>query len=214
MGFLRDAVFNATASPVDKEQLREDLRSCAEKLSPDDLKAFLALCDGWEEELAAVPVDERFQAVLPVSGRHQDEYDGPFGRGALVLTAERLLYLGNGGGGITGSTGRIEIPLHQISMSGWEMTRRWAIPILAVTVEPNKEPVYGFRVNGLKSDSREQFISTFESVVREAERRRARGAEGATAPSAADELAKFAKLRDDGTISDEEFEAKKAELLG
>ena len=94
------------------------------------------------------------------------------------------------------------------------MARRWAIPILAVTVEPNKEPVYGFRLNGLKSDSRDQFIATFESVVRDAERRRARGAEGKTTPSsAADELAKFAKLRDDGVISNEEFEAKKAQLL-
>jgi Short C-terminal domain len=214
MGFLRDAVFNATASPVEIGRLREDLRGCAEKLSPDDLKAFLALCDGWEDELAAVPADEQFHAVLPVSGRNQDEYDGPFGRGTLVLTSERLLYLGNGGGGITGSTGRIEIPLHQISMSGWGMARRWAIPILAVTVEPNKEPVFGFRLNGLKPDSREQFITTFETVVRDAERRRARGAEGATAPSAADELAKFAKLRDDGILSDDEFEAKKARLLG
>ena len=207
-------MFNATASPVEIGRLREDLRSCAEKLSPDDLKAFLALCDGWEDELAAVPADEQFHAVLPVSGRNQDEYDGPFGRGTLVLTSERLLYLGNGGGGITGSTGRIEIPLHQISMSGWGMARRWAIPILAVTVEPNKEPVYGFRLNGLEPDSREQFITTFETVVRDAERRRARGAEGATAPSTADELAKFAKLRDDGILSDEEFEAKKAQLLG
>lgn len=207
-------MFNATASPVDIGRLREDLRGCAEKLSPDDSKAFLALCDGWEDELAAVPADEQFHAVLPVSGRNQDEYDGPFGRGTLVLTSERLLYLGNGGGGITGSTGRIEIPLHQISMSGWGMTRRWAIPILAVTVEPNKEPVYGFRLNGLKPDSREQFITTFETVVRDAERRRARGAEGATGPSTADELAKFAKLRDDGILSDEEFETKKAQLLG
>jgi hypothetical protein len=213
MGILRDAAFNMTSTPVAKEQLREDLRSCAEKLNAADQNTFLSLCNGWEEELASVPADERFHAVLPVNGRQQDEYDGPFGRGALVLTSERLLYLGNGGGGIFGSTGRIEIPLSQVSMSGWGMARRWAIPILAVTVEPNKEPAYGFRLNGLKPDSREQFVGTFENVGREAERRRARGAEGVVASSAADELAKFAQLRDEGVISDEEFEAKKAQLL-
>jgi hypothetical protein len=36
----------------------------------------------------------------------------------------------------------------------------------------------------------------------------------AAAPSAADELAKFAALRDSGVISQEDFEAKKRQLLG
>lgn len=213
MGIIRDTAFHMTSSPAEVGQLRDDLRESAERLNPADLKTFLSLCDGLEEELTSVPGDEQFHAVLPVSGRQQDEYDGPIGRGILVLTSERLLYLGNGGGGIFGSTGRFEVPLHQISMSGWGMERRWAIPILAVAVEPNKEPVFGFRLNGLKSDSREFFLATFENVIREAERRRARGMEGVAAPSAADELAKFARLRDEGVISEEEFEAKKDQLL-
>ena len=36
----------------------------------------------------------------------------------------------------------------------------------------------------------------------------------ATQPSTADELAKFAALRDQGILTDEEFAVKKAQLLG
>lgn len=216
MGFIRDAYFKASTSTVSKTSLRQDLQGCADRLDPKDASTFLALCNGWEDDLAQIPSGERVSAVLPTDGRQQDEYDGPFGRGALVLTTERLLYLGNGGGGIFGSTGRIEIPMHQISMSGWGIGRRWAISILEVSVGPNNSPIYGFRLSSAQKSSQESFLEAFETVVRESERRRSRVMDGGgemSTPSTATELAKLAELLNAGVITDEEFAAQKARLL-
>lgn len=54
----------------------------------------------------------------------------------------------------------------------------------------------------------------FKSAVMGALNAQGSGNHSASAPSAADELLKFAQLRDSGIITEAEFEAKKKELLG
>lgn len=107
-----------------------------------------------------------------------------------------------------GEFGRLEVPVTKLSVSGFG-TDRWGSS-LSVAVGPTHDLVHEFDLSTNQEQTSSQFLATFERVVREAEMR---GSGPGPEASSADELAKFARLRDDGVISAEEFEAKKRQLL-
>lgn len=179
-------------TPVGLETLRPDLQRCVNALHAADAGKFLSWCGAWGSSLNDAPDDESFLTVLPVLALK--------GRGVLALSPRRLLF--------SGEFGRLEVPGHRLRMSEVGVDRHTTT--LRVGVGPSNDPVHEFGISILKRESLDHFLRVWETFVREAENPHARRE---SPVSTADELAKFSQLRDQGVITDAEFEAKKAQLL-
>ncbi|MCA1700991.1 MAG: SHOCT domain-containing protein [Actinobacteria bacterium] len=207
VAFLKNLKESLAPTPIPIEELRGDLQPLVKRLHERDRQNFLAWCGAYGGALDNVREDEAFRGAIPSVGG-DDLSDGPEGRGILVLTDERLMFMGD--------LNRFEVPLHQIGMSNWGVTKDTGLvraPTLEVGVGPSNSPLYAFGLSTLKRESWEPFVSTLETVVREAERARNAAPGQRGQESVADELAKFARLRDAGVITEAEFEQKKASLL-
>jgi hypothetical protein len=204
VGFFKNLNETMNPTPISVEDLPSDLRPLVDRLHARDRRNFLAWCGAYGQPLDDVRQGETIRGAIPCTGVREHS-DGPRGRGILVLTDERLMYMGD--------LDRLEVPLHQIGMTNWGVAGDTGIvtaPCLEVRPGPSGRPHYSFALP--KRESWESFVFTLETVVREAERAR-----NSTPPSrqasAADELAKFAQLREDGVITEAEFQQKKANLL-
>jgi hypothetical protein len=209
MGFLGNLKDRSTSV----EALRWDLRECAEKLTGARLRAFLSTAGptGYASP-PEVPEAETFLAVFPCTRRWEEgdyRYDE---MGSFYLTTERLFWRTGDGG--------FEVPLRDLRIAGLRTeSQRWA-EYLHIGIGPSSNPSYRFDVGDRKISgeikdqaSYEHFLETLKATVRAFE-----GSGGEDTPtdsttSAADELAKFAKLHADGVINDEEFAEKKKQLL-
>jgi Short C-terminal domain len=191
MGFFKGFRDYMSPPQADFESLRSDLQNCIDELDARDANRFLSWYSAWGSPLADVPDAESFLAVAPIVALR--------GRGLLVLTSKRLLF--------SGEFGQFEVPAHRLSMTGLGVDRH--ATTLQVAVAPNNDPVYEFGISTLQDATRSRFLNTLEVFVRETEGR----GNGEAPKSTADELAKFARLRDQGVITEDEFAAKKAQLL-
>lgn len=208
MGFFKNFKESVNPTPMAIDDLRSDIQPLVRRLHESDQRKFLAWCGAWGGALGDIDADEAVRGVLPCLGNGYERSDGPDGRGILILTDERLMFMGQ--------LGRLEIPLHQIGMSNWGISGDEGIcrvPSFEVGVGPSNDPHHSFALSTMKRESWEPFIDTFETVIRDAERGRHAPAVAQPAPSSADELAKFARLRDQGVISEAEFQQKKERLL-
>lgn len=119
-------------------------------------------------------------------------------QGPLFVTNENLLFYG--------CDGHRKVPLHLIYDMGLE-----PISEKVFIDYGNKQEWFSLAAN--KRDSRRAFVQRLEAAIEEAQKS-AKPSSSSTPRSSADELEKFAKLRDRGVLSDEEFEAKKRQILG
>lgn len=76
----------------------------------------------------------------------------------------------------------------------------------------NKGGSDNLTIKGLKKSQAEEAKKLIESKIQEAMRRQQSPTRGGA--SIADEIKKFAELRDSGILTEEEFQAKKRDLLG
>jgi hypothetical protein len=179
------------AVPVDIDELGDDLRDCVERIHPKDRNSFLGGFNAWGPALK-LQDDEVCLAASPVV------MDG---RGILILTDRRLFQ--------ADTDGYLELPLHELSIGRIGQNR-----IGTLIVQPaHDDRRFEFGLSPYKRETRDQFCSTLEDVVRRHEQERVAGSGDAGGQSPADELAKFAALHDQGVITEEEFERKKQELL-
>jgi hypothetical protein len=191
MGFFKAFRDHMSPPQADFDSLRPDLQGCVERLAAQDATKFLSWYSAWGSPLAEVADAELFLAAAPIVALR--------GRGLLALTSKRLLF--------SGEFGRLEVPAHRLSMAGLGVDRH--ATTLQVAVAPNNDPVHEFGISTLQAATRNHFLNTLEVFVRETEGR----GSGDAPKSAADELAKFARLRDQGVMTEDEFAAKKAQLL-
>jgi hypothetical protein len=179
------------AVPIDIDELRDDLRDCVERIHPKDQHGFLGGFNAWG---AALEWQEG-EVALAASPVIMD------GRGILVLTDRRLFQ--------ADANGYMELPLHELSIGRIGQDR-----IGTLIVRPaHDDRRFEFGLSPYKKETRDQFCATLEDVVRRHEQERVAGSGKDGGSSAADELAKFAALRDQGVITEEEFERKKQDLL-
>ncbi len=176
--------------PADIEELRPDLRDCVERIHPADRNSFLGPYRSWGADVAAVPPEEPILAAAPTVAD---------GRGMLVLTSERLLF--------GGQSGKAEMPLRELSISRLETD---SIGTLRIFTDEGGDRYHEFGMSPYKKETRGQFIQALTDAIREAHRPAPAASQS---NSAADELEKFAALRDKGIITEEEFEEKKRGLL-
>lgn len=191
MGFFSGFRGYAKSPEAVFDSLRTDLQDCIDDIDPHDANQVLSSYIVWGASLAGVPASESFLAVSPTVVRG--------GSGLLALTSKRLLF--------SGQFGRVEVPAQRLSMAGLTVTPLGTV--LRVAVAPTNHPVYVFEFSTVQDATRRRFLSILETFVRDAED----AANGHVQRSAADELAKFARLRDQGVITEGEFAAKKAQLL-
>ena len=116
----------------------------------------------------------------------------------LVLTSERLFY--------GGQDGKAEMPLRELSVSRVETD---SIGTLRIFTDEGGDRYHEFGMSPYKKETRGQFIQALTGAIREANKPVTTAQTG----SAADELEKFAALRDKGVITEGEFEEKKRGLL-
>lgn len=176
--------------PADIEELRPDLRDCVEQIHPADRSSFLGPYRSWGSDVEALPPDESILAAAPAVSN---------GRGMLVLTSERVLF--------AGQSGKAEMPLRELSVSRLETD---SIGTLRIFADQGGDRYYEFGMSPYKKETRGQFLQALTDAIREAHRPAPAAAQS---NSAADELEKFAALRDKGILSEEEFEEKKRQLL-
>lgn len=208
MGFLDNMKNRSTTI----DALRPDLQECAGKLTGNTLRTFLTRAGSTgASPPPEIPETETFWAVIP-STRRWEEGDYRYEEyGALYLTSERLFWRTGDGG--------FEVDLTELSVGGLRKEqKRWS-DHLHIGIGPSSNPSYDFdfgdrKMSGTVKDgeSYDFFLETLKAAVKEASKSPTKQPE--SGPSAADEIAKFAKLRNDGVITDDEFAAKKAELLG
>jgi hypothetical protein len=175
--------------PADIDELRPDLRDCVDRIHPADHQSFLGPYRSWGSDVEALPPTEPILAAAPVVSR---------GRGMLVLTSERLFY--------GGQDGKAEIPLRELSVSRVETD---SIGTLRIFTDEGGDRYHEFGMSPYKKETRGQFIQALTGAIREV----SKPVTTAQTGSAADELEKFAALRDKGVITEEEFEEKKRGLL-
>jgi len=176
--------------PVPALPDREDLEATLRRMSPGAAeeirnKRYLA------EACLAIPDDERVVALLP-SG-----VNNPPDRGLLCATTRALLYIGELREGI-----RLSLDsFYEVGIIHHGSTLKVAYGAQEAHFgAPHRDEI-----------SREFFVRQLRDAV---ERVKNAAKAPAAKPSDADELAKFAALRDQGVLTDSEFEVKKAELLG
>lgn len=116
-------------------------------------------------------------------------------RGALVLTDRRFLFSGTA----WGAKGSKSFPLQQVTSI--DLHKNLMLAYIQVTLAG------GFERFMVKYADAEPFVATAHDALSRVHVPR-------VALSAADELAKFAALHERGQLSDEEFTATKAKLLG
>jgi hypothetical protein len=175
--------------PADIDELRSDLRDCVDRIHPADQQSFLGPYRSWGSDVEALPPTEPILAAAPVVSS---------GRGMLVLTSQRLLY--------GGQNGKAEMPLRELSVSRVETD---SIGTLRIFTDESGNRYHEFGMSPYKKETRGQFIQALTDAIREANE----SATAAQVGSAADELEKFAALRDKGVLTEQEFEEKKRELL-
>lgn len=176
----------------------------AEDLRPDIEKArslmSVKLGSGREIKRLAEYLWDNEQVERMVSG----QYGG--GQGVLVLTNRRLLFLKDG---IMRKTLE-DFPLEKISSVQWSSgIVQGKITIFA---SGNKAEVKGILTSAGKdlADLARERITDVSKTAKPAP-----GASGPSgAASVADELRKLAELRDAGVLTEDEFAAQKARLLG
>jgi hypothetical protein len=180
-------MFSRTAPPLPH---RADLDAALSGLHPRDAEKVrrshhLAVACGELSSSATIV------AVLPAV------IDRPADRGLLCVTATELIFLGE-------HHGQVKLPLDSVYQVG--LVHRGITLMVAFGA---KEAEFGVSFN--KKESLSWFVDRLQTAVDEAKQR---GSAGGVAPSAADELAKFAALHAQGVLTDAEFAAKKADLLG
>lgn len=136
-----------------------------------------------------LPADRPIVAVLSAV------IDSPGDRGLLCATDNDLTFYGE-------HTAPATIPMRAIYQVGLIYRGN----TLSVTFG-SKEAHFGVSFN--KPESLEFFVSRVQAAAE-----RAQSSQAVATASPADELAKFASLHQSGVLTDEEFAAKKAELLG
>jgi hypothetical protein len=168
---------------------RADLDAALAGLHPNDAEKIRRshhLADACGE----LPSSATIVALLPAV------IDSPADRGLLCATAVELIFLGE-------RHGQIKLPLDSVYQVG--LIHRGNTLMVAFGA---KEAHFGVSFN--KKESLAWFIDRLQAAVDEAKQG---VSPAAAAPSAADELAKFAALHAQGVLTDAEFAAKKAHLL-
>lgn len=209
MGFFKQLA--GISDRLDPDLLRPDLRECAGQLTGNVHSLFLEDASNDGMSPPEVSDAERFLAVLPSTRHWKDSTHRYTEWGVLYLTSARLFWR---------SAGSFEIPLSDLSSGGIRNERQRWTEYLHIGVGAANNPSYKFEIgdrtmSGAVKDapSFDFFVEALTNAVRDSGARRSAGSsDGAT--SSADEIAKFAKLRDEGILSEEEFAAKKRELLG
>lgn len=193
--------------------LRPDLKHCAEQVREPTVTKALAKGGPMWAPPPDIPSSEEFLAVYPSHRWWEDATHRYQERGMLYLTSARLFWR-------SGESG-FEVPLGELTVAGLRTERRKYYQFLHIAIGPSQNPSYQFEVGktGTLGDVKEDpgydfFLKTLQATVREDESARRRTPSRGAGASAADELEKFAKLREQGVISDEEFDAKKNQLLG
>lgn len=161
----------------------------AESLSRGEIKELPNIL--WEDELP--------EAII--SGTYHK------GNGILVATDRRLIFVDKGVVGLT-----VE-DLYFEDISSIETHQGWVLGSINIYARGNKE-----RIDNISKEMVPQFADFLRNKLAVAKQLKQ---EQQSSPlivqsdvSVADELRKFAELRDLGIITDEEFEAQKAKLLG
>ena len=193
------------------ENVRTDFQRCAERL--EDPSVLKAIAKGRRRPPDLSSTETLLAMYIPQVRKWETETHRFREFGTLYLTSERLIWEGGESG--------FEVPLAELSTAGLRTERHRYFQELHIGVGPSRHPSYTFEVGktgtfgGTKPDpGYDFFLETLKAAVQESERSRSQGLDQGGEPSAADELEKFAKLRDQGVISDAEFEAKKSQLLG
>jgi len=171
---------------------RADLAAAVLRLDPNDASN-LTTNKIYRRCLPSIPDSE---TILAVVAAHIG--DGPSeDLGPLVVSPESLLFFGD-------RHGQHKIPLELIDNVG--MTDGETL-----VVDYGNEPV-AYRLAMTGPESQVFFAEQLRAAIDQA--KEAAKTPGVVAPaSEADELDKFAKLRDLGAITNEEFEAKMAQVL-
>jgi hypothetical protein len=169
-----------------------------------DLDYYLGRLEGLWQLLVPMEQINWVQNVMICTGQDGQLDKFSFTHGVLALTDQHLVFTGSSPEGHT-RNGR------------WDLTE-------IVTADLGRERGLGDDVLLIGSGSAPTGFATKHRSAASQEllrrlragiaRARAVPAETQAGGSTADELAKWAKLRDDGSISDEEFAAQKAKLLG
>jgi len=162
-----------------------------------------------------IPDAETFVAMYVPTARTWETDTHRFREfGTLYLTSERLIWQG-------GET-NFEIPSAELTTAGLRTERFNYHQELHIGVGLSRNPSYtfevgkttGFLMRPKPDPGYDHFLTALKDSAKEAEGAQTARAERGGQASAADELGKFARLREQGVISDAEFEAKKAQLLG
>lgn len=147
------------------------------------------------------------------------EFDGTF------VTIKRTGALGR----LTVGKGEKRIPLGQVVAVQWKEPGAMVRGFISFTITGAQENKRGFGKQTIDAAKDENAVIVAKSQAEEFRKLRAiieeavaareirtstAGSVSASALSTADELAKLAQLRDQGVLSQEEFDAQKAKLLG
>lgn len=143
-------------------------------------------------QLEKIAESESIVAAIPVV------VDNPGDRGPLVITSRQLLFIGE-------RFGRVVVPLYAIHGTSLNRSQTLHVSFGAEQV--------AFGTPSLSADEINRFVATLGGAADVARTPPAQTA-APIAVSQADELLKFATLRDQGVITDAEFRLKKAQMLG
>ena len=187
-------LFSKTPPPVLPE--RPDLNDALGALGERDRTAFTDNTDRLGEFLVKALdspwiVEAQIVALIPANIARQV---GSEERGPLILTPEHLVYYHRS------LEGALNVPLRQV----WNLQEadQW----ISVDFGHGSGYNFGFGYNDKSS------VELFKNQVRMAVSAAQNG--GTRTHSDADELEKLAALRDRGVLTEEEFQGKKAQILG
>lgn len=172
---------------------RADLAEAVGRLHPKDA-GNLATNKVYRRCLPGIPDSETILAVIPVHvGDGPSEDLGP-----LVVSAQNLHFFGD-------RHGEHKIPLELIDVMALTHGEQ-------LVIDYGNEPV-AYRLGLAQQESQAFFTERLRGAMDQA--REATQTRAVVAPeSEGDELEKFAKLRDLGAITGDEFDAKMAQVLG
>lgn len=214
MGFLKNLKEQAANRSIGLEELPPDLQECLNRFEPKVLSQLLGAAGPTGiYKFPNLPEGEPFVAVLKVV-RTWDEGDYNYrDSGVLSLTPRRLIWSG---------AGEFEVSTSELKLSG---IRTQALGSagqdLLISTGQSSDGQHTFDVGGRSltgkvhnAQAYEYFVAKLKEIVETSQVLPGAPASNAGEVSQADELAKFAKLRDDGVITEDEFATKKSSLLG
>ena len=152
--------------------------------------------------------DEEIKALVGGSYRaEQDTARKSLHRGVAVATEKRIIFLDKG---VFGSTEVSEMPYRSVE----GLTHSTGMVFGGVQVTGLGRA--GWRIEDVDpKDSAKLFADSVRAIVEEYHARANQSAPETAAPvSEADELAKWAELKERGLITEDEFESKKRQILG